>query len=179
MVKHQNTTSRYIIDSTIYEDRLLGTFYSPETKREIKDVRFTLEHVLCLCMDGSEYEFVVWDLPTHTNKDGSPHDESAWYLRTFHGRYFIPSSFKKNDPEIYQDEILYNKQYFFKKAEDLAIECYTSCSWHRKNGDEYRYLEKKYIETMKKNIKKGKKYFEDILEVRKLENERVKKVLTN
>lgn len=42
MVKHQNTTSRFIIDSTIYEDRLLGTFYSPETKREIKDVRFTL-----------------------------------------------------------------------------------------------------------------------------------------
>ena len=129
MIKHQNTTSRYIIDSTIYEDRILGTFYSPETKRKIKDVRFTLEHVFCLCVVGSEYEFVVWDLPTHTNKDGSPHD--------------------------------------------------TSCAWHRKRGDTYSPPEIKHIETMKKNIKKGKKYFDDILEVRKLENDRVKKVLNN
>ena len=159
MIKHQNTTSRYIIDSTIYEDRILGTFYSPETKRKIKDVRFTLEHVFCLCVVGSEYEFVVWDLPTHTNKDGSPHDEFSWSMRTFHGRYF----------EVFNHG---------KKAENMAIDCYTSCAWHRKRGDTYSPPEKKYIETMKKNIKKGKKYFDDILEVRKLENERVKKVLT-
>tara|TARA_R100000963_G_scaffold34661_1_gene29064 strand:+ start:862 stop:1377 length:516 start_codon:yes stop_codon:yes gene_type:complete len=161
MVKHQNTTSRYVIDSIIYENRILGDIVNPETNETITGVRFTLEHLLVLCVVGNDYEYVVWDLATHTNEDGTPHDEYAWHMRTFHGRYF----------EVFNHG---------KKAENMAIDCYAEVAWGKEKDDEYRYLEKMYIENkIRKNIRNGKKYFEDILEVRKLENLRVKKVLTN
>jgi len=157
--QYQSTTKRFVIDSFIYEDRILDDFVDPETEETITGLRFTLEHLLVLCMVGDQLEYVVWNLATHTNKDGSPHDEFPWHMRTFHGRYF--------------EEFNYGK-----KAEGMAIDCFAEVAWIKEKGEDYSVLELMYIDELKERIEDGKKYFEDILEVRTLENDRVKKVLT-